>query len=126
VAETNAIEKSSPEAKEDLFHDVLQHSIEIPSKDSAGKYPFVRHRLFPSKEFDPQVHRCTQGEREGDKTKIFKKLVNKNVITAKIGQPPPPWQFSPETIDPLPRDFGKNFELSPLDFQLICIYAQVV
>jgi hypothetical protein len=55
VAETNAIEKSSPEAKEDLFHDVLQHSIEIPSKDSTNKYPFVRHRLFPSKKFDPQV-----------------------------------------------------------------------
>jgi hypothetical protein len=55
VAETNAIEKSSKEAKDDLCFGVLQHSVKIPAKDSTGKYPFVRHRLFPSKEFDPQV-----------------------------------------------------------------------
>jgi hypothetical protein len=68
VALTNAIEKSCKEAREDLFFCVLQRSVKVPDPVPVqrsvkvpaidlltGQYPFVRHRLFPSKEFDPQV-----------------------------------------------------------------------
>jgi hypothetical protein len=37
---------------------------------------------------------------------IFEKLVNKNAIKRKIGGPP--LAIFPETLDPPPRNFGKN------------------
>ncbi len=34
----------------------VQRSVKVPAIDLlTGHYPFVRHRLFPTKEFDPQV-----------------------------------------------------------------------
>jgi hypothetical protein len=37
---------------------------------------------------------------------IFEKLVNKNAIKPKIGGPPQ--AIFPESLDPPPRNFGKN------------------
>jgi hypothetical protein len=53
---------------------------------------------------------------------IFEKLVNKNAIKHKIGGPP--LAIFPETLDPTPRNFGKNIpNPPPLDFQPVCIYV---
>ncbi len=49
-------------------------------------------------------------------TQIFEKLVNKNAIKCKIGAPP--MAIFPETIDPPPPDFGKNFKYPPWQFFL--------
>ncbi len=42
---------------------------------------------------------------------IFEKLVNKNAIKRKIGGPP--LAIFPETLDPPPRNFGKNIPNPP-------------
>ena len=54
VSETNAIDKSSEEAKNDFVCSVLQNSITIPPKDSDGNFLFVRFHLFPNKQFNPE------------------------------------------------------------------------
>jgi hypothetical protein len=45
---------------------------------------------------------------------IFEKLLNKNAIKRKICGPP--LAIFPETLDPPPRDFGKNFKYPPWIF----------
>ncbi len=62
----------------------------------------------------------------GDETapprQIFEKLVNKNAIKPKIGGPPQ--AIFPESLDP-PEFLQKHPVPPPLDFQPVCIYANV-
>ena len=54
LSETNAIDKSSEEAKNEFVSSVLSNSITIPPKDSDGNFAFVRYHLFRNSDFDPE------------------------------------------------------------------------
>jgi hypothetical protein len=47
-----------------------------------------------------------RGDETAPPRQIFEKIRNKNAIKAKIGGPPQ--EIFPESLDPPPRNFGKN------------------
>jgi hypothetical protein len=56
VSETNAIDENCEQAKNDLFSAVINGSVLVLRSNQNGNFPFVRYRLYPSKNHDPKNH----------------------------------------------------------------------